>query len=150
MRGARIAARTCRVGLAVACLLCGCVSARPPAAPPTGDAAQGTPPPTPFDDAPVSFFISGLRFGAAEVATVRLCVTPDGQVTGATLQESSGDDRFDELALIWARRVRLRKDTETGTRLPAPAAAHEMCGPVRVELHIGPKRGLSGPSEAVG
>jgi TonB family protein len=103
----------------------------------------------------VSFFISGLRFGAAQAATVRLCVTPDGQVTHATLLESSGDDRFDQLALIWARRVRLRKGSEQLDH-PAPASAtqghapNELCGPVRVELRLGPKRGLSGPSESVG
>jgi TonB family protein len=107
------------------------------------------PPPSPFDDAPVSFYISGLRFGVAQVATVRLCVTADGQVTHATLLESSGDDRFDQLALIWARRVRMRKDSDAGHPFPGDAPG-ELCGPVRVELRLSPKHGLSGPSEAVG
>jgi hypothetical protein len=149
---------------AIACLG-GCVT-RPAASPVTAavtDTVTGTrvaTPSSPFDDAPVSFFISGLRFGAAQVATIQLCVTPDGQVTRASLLESSGDDRFDELAMIWARRVRLRKDDAAPAPLPGaapPAGAahtagtpHEACGPVRVELHIRPKRALGGPSEAVG
>jgi TonB family protein len=102
---------------------------------------------SPFDESPVSFFVSGLHFSLAQAAMVRLCVTSDGHVTSATLLTSSGDERFDDLALLWARRVRLRS-TPGGE--PAKVAP-ERCGPVRVELHTSPARhGLGGPSESVG
>jgi TonB family protein len=75
---------------------------------------------------PISLFVHG-HFVRGEHVLVRVCLRADHSVASSSILESSGDQRFDELALEWARRVRLRE--ATGAR---PVAS---CGPVRVELH---------------
>ncbi|HWW21378.1 MAG TPA: hypothetical protein VNZ06_11270 [Steroidobacteraceae bacterium] len=83
---------------------------------------------TPFDDDPVSFLVV-RRFTPGEVAIVRVCVAPDRTIISADLVESSGDARFDSMALAWAQSVRLRSAPASGT----PMAA---CGEVRVEIRV--------------
>jgi hypothetical protein len=80
----------------------------------------------PFDDDPISFMVI-RRFTPGEVAIVRVCVSPDRNIVSASLLESSGDARFDSMAIGWAQSVRLRS-------VPANGARIEPCGQVRVEI----------------
>jgi len=75
----------------------------------------------------VSFLVHG-NFARGEQVVVRVCLHADHSIASSDIIESSGDRRFDELALDWARRVQLRE---------APVAGRTVarCGPVRVELH---------------
>ncbi|HEY1724465.1 MAG TPA: hypothetical protein VGF89_03505 [Steroidobacteraceae bacterium] len=83
----------------------------------------------PFDDAPVSFVVAGPRFSPGEVTIVKVCLAPDRSIISVNLLASSGDRRFDDMALNWARQVKLRS-------APAPAGALMLrCGEVRVEIH---------------
>jgi TonB family protein len=84
-------------------------------------------PPSPFDDSSASFTVHGARFAPGETAIVKVCVTPDGSIASADVVGSSGDRRFDEFALVWARQVRLKSQ-------PPGAQPQPLCGPVRVEI----------------
>ncbi|HEY7929937.1 MAG TPA: energy transducer TonB [Steroidobacteraceae bacterium] len=103
----------------------------PTSAPPTTAAppAPPAPPPalSPFADASVSIFVHG-NFTRGEQVVVRVCLRPDRSIASSDILESSGDRRFDAMALDWARRVQLRT-------APPPGQALARCGPVRVELH---------------
>ena len=101
-------------------------------------------PVVPFDDDPVSFIVSVRRITPGEVASVKVCVAPDRTIVSASVLESSGDARFDSMAVDWARLVKLRSAPEDGT----PVAP---CGQVRVEVRAPsePKL-LSAPSTSVG
>ena len=127
-------------------LIGGCATAPPrPAAPAAAAAAAVAPePPNPFDDDPASFLVAGGRFPAGEAAIVRVCVSPAGQVDRAELLSSSGDKRFDDYAIGWARQVRLRS-------LPQGLQTEAVCAPVRVEIHPAPPHeGLPGRQSALG
>jgi TonB family protein len=87
--------------------------------------------PNPFDESSSSFLVSGARFPAGETAIVKVCVTPDGTISSAAVVGSSGDRRFDEFAVGWARQVRLRN-------MPQGVQTEEVCGPVRVEIKAAP------------
>ena len=111
-----------------AVMLSGCAAVRrpPPVATPPAE------PPDPFDGTSTSFTIQGARFAPGETAIVKVCVTPEGSIASADVVGSSGDKRFDDYALVWARQVRLRP-------VPAGSQAHglpqsPLCGPVRVEI----------------
>jgi hypothetical protein len=80
----------------------------------------------PFDGDPVSFLVV-KRFTPGEVAIVRVCVAANRTIVSANLVESSGDARFDSMALGWAQSVRLRM-------APANGAPMAPCGEVRVEI----------------
>lgn len=100
--------------------------------PSPASAAPSAPPPpppplSPFADASVSIFVHG-NFARGEQVVVRVCLHPDHSIASSDILESSGDRRFDALALDWARRVQLRT-------APPPGRAIARCGPVRVELH---------------
>ena len=92
----------------------------------TAKPVSAPPPINPFDDDPVSFLVV-RRFTPGEVAIVRVCIAPDRTITSANLVESSGDARFDSMALGWAQSVRLRTAPSNGGTM-AP------CGEVRVEI----------------
>ncbi|HEY6451971.1 MAG TPA: energy transducer TonB [Steroidobacteraceae bacterium] len=92
--------------------------------------APAAPEPDPFGDA-ATFIVAGPRFAPGETAIVRVCVSIDGTISSATLIGSSGDQRFDELALNWARQVKLADATQ-------PKRTREVCGPVRVEIRVTP------------
>jgi len=83
----------------------------------------------PFVDDPVSFMVPGRHFPPGEVSIIRLCVAPDRTIASAQVIESSGDARFDEMALVWARQIKLRSATDDGVPV-------QPCGQVRVELRI--------------
>jgi TonB family protein len=85
----------------------------------------------PFDESSASFMVSGARFPAGETAIVKVCVTPEGTISSAAVVGSSGDRRFDEFAVGWARQVRLRN-------MPQGLQTEEVCGPVRVEIKAAP------------
>jgi hypothetical protein len=81
----------------------------------------------PFDDAPVSFVVAGPRFTPGEVTIVKVCVAADHSILSADIMASSGDRRFDDLAVNWARQVRVRAAPLDGSPVRA-------CGEVRVEI----------------
>lgn len=112
------------------------VPGRPAGAAPGAAAAQAQPPappepPNPFDQEPSSFLVPAGHFPAGETAIVKVCVTPGGQIASADVVSSSGDKRFDDLAVVWARQVRLRS-------LPEGAQTDALCGAVRVEIRPAP------------
>jgi len=112
-----------------AAALIGCAAAPPQRVP----AATAPPPepPSPFDESSASFTVRGARFAPGETAIVKVCVSPEGTIASADVVGSSGDKRFDEFALAWARQVRL-KSLPSGA---APMQTQTLCGPVRVEIH---------------
>jgi len=97
----------------------------------------------PFDEAPVSFVVAGPRFTPGEVAIVQVCLAPDRSIVSVNMLESSGDRRFDDLALTWARQVRLRSATPAGSLL-------QSCGEVRVEIRRPSEpRVIAGPDSSL-
>jgi outer membrane biosynthesis protein TonB len=78
------------------------------------------------------------------VTIVRVCVGSDRRISSTDIIESSGDVRFDSLALDWARSIRLRAAP------PAGGAAIEPCGQVRVELKAPTERGLARSDTSLG
>jgi TonB family protein len=122
-----------------AVLLDGCAAARRP--PPVAAHPAAAQPPDPFDDTSTSFTVQGARFAPGETAIVKVCVTPEGSIASADVIGSSGDKRFDDYALVWARQVRLRAVAQgvaqgiaKGAATQTPAPAQSLCGPVRVEI----------------
>ena len=108
--------------------------ARVPAAPP---------PQPPFDDAPVSFVVAGPRFTPGVVTIVKVCIAPDHSILSADVLASSGDRRFDDMAVAWARQVRLRAAPLDGSPVDA-------CGEVRVEIRMPSEpRVISGSDSAL-
>ena len=97
--------------------------------------------PNPFDDTPNSFVVAGPHFAPGETAIVRICVSIDGVISSANIIGSSGDKRFDDFALVWARQVRLASRAHTA----------EACGAVRVEIRgVALPRGFSGADSSLG
>jgi TonB family protein len=94
-------------------------------------------PESPFADAAVSFFVSGLGLVRGEQVIVRVCVSADRSIVSSAVVQSSGDPRFDQLALGWARQVRLREPTAR----EAPVAP---CGAVRVQMRRAPDEPVTG------
>src|SRR5580658_2145057 len=115
----------------------------------SGCARPVKPPPQPlpvepFADDPVSFIVSGHRFPPGEVTIIKVCVAPDRTITSANVIESSGDARFDGMALQWARQVKLRSTAPDG----APV---QPCGQVRVEIRLPSEpRVMSGSDTSLG
>jgi hypothetical protein len=98
----------------------------------------------PFDHTAVSFVVAGAHFMPGETAIVKVCVTAEGIISSADVVLPSGDKRFDEFAVTWARQVKLANIGQTGE-------AKEICGPVRVEIKVSPvPRILSGADNALG
>src|ERR1700722_16684128 len=99
----------------------------------TGCAARVRPAPVvrlalpPFDEAPVSFVVAGPRFTPGEVTIVKVCIAPDRSILSAAVMASSGDRRFDDLAVNWARQVRVRA-------APLDGSPTQACGEGRVEI----------------
>jgi len=81
----------------------------------------------PFDEAPVSFVVAGPRFTPGEVTIVKVCIAADRSILSAAVMASSGDRRFDDLAVNWARQVRVRA-------APLDGSPTQACGEVRVEI----------------
>ena len=77
------------------------------------------------------FYPASARRAEIEgVTTVRVCVAPDGKVSGEpTVTNSSGTTSLDEAAVKWARRARFAPGTEDG----APAA---MCTQFNVRFKL--------------
>ena len=98
----------------------------------------------PFDHTAVSFVVAGPHFMPGETAIVKVCVSPQGIISSAEVVLPSGDKRFDDFAVNWARQVRLANVTQSGE-------AKELCGPVRVEIKLSPlPRVLSGADSSLG
>jgi Gram-negative bacterial TonB protein C-terminal len=97
----------------------------------------------PFDDAPVSFVVAGPRFTPGEVTIVKVCIAADRSILSADIMASSGDRRFDALAITWARQVRVRAAPRDGSPVQA-------CGEVRVEIRTPTEpRVISGADSAL-
>ena len=97
----------------------------------------------PFDDAPVSFVVAAPRFTPGEVTIVKVCVAPDHTILSADVMASSGDRRFDDLAVTWARQVRVRSAPPDGSPL-------QTCGEVRVEIRTPTEpRVIAGPDSSL-
>jgi hypothetical protein len=97
----------------------------------------------PFDDAPVSFVIAGPRFTPGEVTIVKVCVARDRTILSADVMASSGDRRFDDMAVTWARQVRVRS-------APSDGSPEQTCGEVRVEIRTPTEpRVMSGSDRAL-
>jgi TonB family protein len=122
----------CRVSLVGSAVLAAC------ATPPQSAVVE----PVHIEDA--SFTTRGPTFAPGLYSTVRICVTAQGQISSAAVVVSSGDKRFDDYVLGFARRVQVRPQRVNGR----PVAA---CDTVRVEINHGvaPATGASGGS-AVG
>lgn len=109
-----------------------------------GSKAPAAPPEplSPFDDSPVIFTIAGQHFTRGERVIVTVCLAPDHSIARADIFESSGDSKFDQMALTWARRIRLREGNNG-----QPMAT---CGAVRVEVRPAQEpRVLQGPSDSL-
>jgi hypothetical protein len=105
--------------------------------------------PSPFDDTPNSFVVAGPRFAPGESAIVRICVSGDGVIASANVIGSSGDKRFDDFALIWARQVRLASRPQSADTDNDPAKQN--CGAVRVEIRgVSLPQGLSESDSSLG
>jgi hypothetical protein len=97
----------------------------------------------PFDDAPVSFVVAGPRFTPGEVTIVKVCIAADRSIRSADVMASSGDRRFDDMAVAWARQVRVRA-------APLDGSPTEACGEVRVEIRTPTEpRVISGADSAL-
>ncbi len=72
-----------------------------------------------------------------EHVIVRVCVGADHSIVSSDVVQSSGDPRFDQLAVGWARQVRLRAYTAD----EAPVAS---CGAVRVQMRHVPDEPVTG------
>ena len=73
---------------------------------------------------------SARRAEIQGVTTVRICVGPDGRVSGdPSVSNSSGTASLDEAAVKWARRARFTPGTEDGT-------AAEMCTQFNVRFKL--------------
>jgi TonB family protein len=97
----------------------------------------------PFDDAPISFVVAAPRFTPGEVTILKVCVAQDHTILSVNVMESSGDRRFDDLAVTWARQVKVRPAPSNGALLDA-------CGEVRVEIRIPSEpRAIAGPDSSL-
>lgn len=67
-------------------------------------------------------------FAEGLVTTVRLCVAPAGHLTSTEVVVSSGDKRFDDFVIDYARRVQVTPGSINGRRQPG-------CSNVRVEIN---------------
>ncbi len=124
----------------IAAGLCACVH---PVRQPQAKSVAPLPVP-PFSDDPVSFLVPSRRLPTGAVTIVRVCVDSDRHISSTDIIESSGDARFDSLALDWARSIRLRSSP------PAGGAVIEPCGQVRVELRAPTERGLARSDTSLG
>ena len=129
------------VVIAVVIAVCGAALAGCAATPKrVAPARPGQPP---FDDAPVSFVVAGPRFTPGVVTIVKVCIAPDHSILSADVLASSGDRRFDDMAVAWARQVRLRAAPLVGSRV-------DPCGEVRVEIRAPSEpRVISGTDSAL-
>jgi TonB family protein len=118
---------TYRAGLLICVGLAGCATGPRPA----------VVEPVQIEDA--VFTTRGPMFAPGLYATVRVCVAAQGQISSANVVLSSGDQRFDNFVLGFARRVQVRPQRINGHAVPA-------CDIVRVEINhgIAPASGASG------
>jgi len=118
--------------------LCACLALAGCATPPAGPSVVE---PVRIEDA--VFTTRGPRFAPGLYATVRVCVAAQGQISSAEVVLSSGDKRFDDFVLGFARRVKVRPQRVNGR----PVAA---CDTVRVEVNHGVSPATGGSGVAVG
>jgi hypothetical protein len=97
----------------------------------------------PFDDAPVSFVVATAHFPPGVVTILRVCLAPDHSIRSVDVMASSGDRRFDDMAMTWARQVRVRPAPNNGSPMDA-------CGEVRVEIRTPSEpRVIAGPDSSL-
>src|ERR1700722_6508463 len=66
----------------------------------------------PFEETSQSFLVAGLRFSSGESTVVKVCIAADRSIESTEVIESSGDKRFDQVAIQWARQVKIRSATQ--------------------------------------
>jgi len=99
----------------------------------------------PFEETSQSFLVAGLRFTPGESTVVKVCIAADRTIESTEVIESSGDKRFDQVAIQWARQVKIRSATQD-VRL-----VEEKCGSVRVEIRKSTEpRVIAGPDVSLG
>jgi hypothetical protein len=89
-----------------------------------------------------AFLTHGPRFAAGLSATVRLCADSLGRMTSATVVVSSGEKRFDDFIVDYARRVQVLKPQRRNGR---PVAG---CSTVDVEINHPSGPGTSGGEQS--
>ena len=108
--------------IASACLLVGCA---------TGGAVSNSPASSvialQLNDA--SFITRGPRFAPGLYATVKLCANHQGRIVSADVVLSSGEKRFDDYVVDYARRVQVIKPQQVKG---SPVSG---CNTVRVEIN---------------
>jgi hypothetical protein len=90
-----------------------------------------------------AFLTHGPRFATGLSATVRLCADSLGRITSANVVVSSGERRFDEFIVDYARRVQVLKPQLRNGR---PVAG---CSTVDVEINHPAGPGTSGGEQSV-
>ena len=91
--------------------------------------------------ADAAFLTRGPRFAEGLYATVRLCANREGRIVSANVVVSSGEKRFDEFVVDYARRVQVKPQRENGKPVHG-------CNDVRVMINRlqGPAPGAGAPS----
>jgi TonB family protein len=90
----------------------------------------------PLEISDATFTTRGPSFGSGLSAAIQLCVGPDGRIVSASVVQSSGEKRFDDFVLTFARQVHVQPRRENGKPVLS-------CDTVRVEVNHFPHPGLS-------
>jgi hypothetical protein len=91
-----------------------------------------------------SFLVRGTRFAVGQAADLWVCVAPNGAIASVQLKGSSGEARFDQFALNWARQADV-------SHWVTKRQKQSSCGSVRVEIGRGKQRQIeSGIDTALG
>jgi hypothetical protein len=99
----------------------------------------------PLEVADAAFIARGPRFAPGLYATVRLCANPQGRIVSADVVVSSGEKRFDDFVVDYARRVQVLKPQQLGGKSVSG------CNTVRVEINRITNPGMSaGEQSALG
>lgn len=97
----------------------------------------------PLEISDASFTTRGPAFGSGLFTTIQLCVGPDGRIVSANVVQSSGEKRFDDFVLTFARQVHVQPRRENGKAVLS-------CDTVRVEVNHFPLPAGLGSDNALG
>jgi TonB family protein len=111
-------------------VVAGCTSELPARQPSAKIAVQ------PLQIADASFTTRGPKFATGLFTMVQLCVGPNGGIVSASIVQSSGEKRFDDFVIVYARQVHVQPRRENGRAVAS-------CDTVRVEVNHFPLPGVS-------
>jgi TonB family protein len=98
----------------------------------------------PLEIRDASFLTRGPRFADGLIATVRLCADHEGKLVSADVVVSSGEKRFDDFVVDYARRVQVNPQRENGRPVHG-------CNTVKVQINrIADPIGSAGAASALG